>query len=107
MVSTRAEIVTRRTYNRPKDKEGKVFETWEETIGRVISHQRWLWARAKKKPWQEEVTLKKEEEEELEKLGHSSSKGRRSRLEGHFGSEAQKYQRYVRQANSTVPYSVS
>jgi ribonucleoside-triphosphate reductase len=68
MVSTRAEIVTRRTYNRPKDKEGKKFETWEETIDRVISHQRWLWARAKKKPWQEEGTLKKEEEEELEKL---------------------------------------
>ena len=68
MTSIRAEIVTRRTYNRPKDKEGKKFETWEETIDRVISHQRWLWTRAKKKPWQEEVTLKKEEEEELEKL---------------------------------------
>lgn len=68
MVSTRAEIVTRRTYNRPKDAEGKVFETWDETIDRVINHQRWLWERAKAKPWTEPGKLKKEEEEELEKL---------------------------------------
>ena len=68
MVSTRAEIVTRRTYNRPKDKEGKVFETWNETIDRVINHQRWLWERAKSKPWTEPAKLSKDEEEELEKL---------------------------------------
>ena len=68
MVSTRADIVTRRTYNRPKDKEGKTFETWEETIDRVISHQRWLWERAKTKPWQEQAKLKPDEEAELEKL---------------------------------------
>jgi len=47
MASTRAEIITRRTYNRPLNKEGTKFETWEQTIGRVISHQKWLWERAK------------------------------------------------------------
>lgn len=46
-VSTRAQVVTRRTYNRPLNKEGTVFETWEQTIDRVIAHQRWLWERAK------------------------------------------------------------
>ena len=45
--STRARVVTRRTYNRPKDETGTVFETWEETVDRVIDHQRWLWERAK------------------------------------------------------------
>ena len=44
--STRAQIVTRRTYCRPKNDEGTVFESWEEVIDRVITHQRWLWERA-------------------------------------------------------------
>ena len=43
--STRANVVTRRTYNRPK--EDGTFETWEETVDRVIDHQQWLWERAK------------------------------------------------------------
>jgi len=47
MVSTRANIVTRRTYNRPIDEENGIFETWEQTVDRVIDHQRWLWRRAK------------------------------------------------------------
>lgn len=38
-------MVTRRTYNREKD-DGS-FETWEETIDRVIGHQKWLWERAR------------------------------------------------------------
>lgn len=42
--SFRAELLTRRTYNRPK-KDG-TFETWEETVDRVIDHQKWLWERA-------------------------------------------------------------
>jgi adenosylcobalamin-dependent ribonucleoside-triphosphate reductase len=46
-ISTRANVVTRRTYNRPLNAEGTIFETWEQTIGRVISHQQWLWERAK------------------------------------------------------------
>ena len=45
--SERANIVTRRTYNRPLNEEGTVFETYEETVDRVIRHQRWLWERAK------------------------------------------------------------
>ena len=57
MVSTRAQIVTRRTYNRPKESGG--FETWTETVDRVIDHQRWLWERAKKS------TLTNSESEEL------------------------------------------
>lgn len=44
--SVRAQVVTRRTYNRPKNDEGTEFENWDETIDRVISHQRWLWERA-------------------------------------------------------------
>lgn len=44
--STRAEVVTRRTYNRPK--EDGSFETWAETVDRVINHQAWLWFRSTK-----------------------------------------------------------
>lgn len=54
--SFRAQLVTRRTYNRPLDEEGKTFETWEQTVDRVIGHQRWLWERATNRPlesWQE------------------------------------------------------
>ena len=46
MVSTRAQVITRRTYNRPTSDDGTQFESWEETIGRVIDHQAWLWERA-------------------------------------------------------------
>ena len=45
-VSTRAQVITRRTYNRPLTDDGKVFETWEQTVARVIDHQQWLWQRA-------------------------------------------------------------
>jgi len=44
--STRAKVITRRTYNRSLNDEGTVFETWHETIDRVIEHQKWLWERA-------------------------------------------------------------
>lgn len=44
--SIRAQVVTRRTYNRPLDAAGTVFETWTETVDRVIMHQKWLWERA-------------------------------------------------------------
>lgn len=47
--SLRAQILTRRTYNRPLDAEGKVFETWEGTVNRVIEHQAWLWSRESNK----------------------------------------------------------
>ncbi|CAB4139110.1 RTPR, ribonucleoside-triphosphate reductase, adenosylcobalamin-dependent [uncultured Caudovirales phage] len=45
----RAQLVTRRTYNRPLNAEGTVFETWDQTVDRVIGHQRWLWERAQAK----------------------------------------------------------
>jgi ribonucleoside-triphosphate reductase len=45
--STRAQVITRRTYNRPLNDQGTVFETWKETVARVIDHQQWLWERAK------------------------------------------------------------
>ena len=45
--SLRAQLITRRTYNRPTDDSGKNFESWGDTISRVISHQAWLWERAK------------------------------------------------------------
>lgn len=60
--STRAEVLTRRTYNRPLDDEGTVFETWEQTVARVIAHQKWLWKRAKGD------YLNDQEMEELEEL---------------------------------------
>ena len=60
--STRAQVVTRRTYNRPLNKEGTKFETWDSTIDRVIGHQRWLWERAKKD------ILNLDEQLELEEL---------------------------------------
>jgi len=45
-VSTRAQVITRRTYSRPTDDTGKNFETWHDTVARVIDHQQWLWERA-------------------------------------------------------------
>ncbi|WP_142850686.1 ribonucleoside-triphosphate reductase, adenosylcobalamin-dependent [Telmatospirillum sp. J64-1] len=48
--STRAQIITRRTYNRPLDVSGLSFESWDQTIDRVIGHQRWLWERAQGRP---------------------------------------------------------
>lgn len=51
--SVRAEIIRRRTYARPLEQDGSggqsTFETWEQTVARVIGHQRWLWERAKGK----------------------------------------------------------
>ena len=60
--SIRADIITRRTYNRPLD-ETDAFETWEQTVDRVIGHQRWLWERARGKP-----LVPHKHELELEKL---------------------------------------
>jgi adenosylcobalamin-dependent ribonucleoside-triphosphate reductase len=46
-VSTRADIITRRTYSRPLiDGVGEKFESWDDTCQRVIGHQGWLWERA-------------------------------------------------------------
>lgn len=46
-VSTRADIITRRTYSRPLiDGVEEEFESWDDTCQRVIGHQAWLWERA-------------------------------------------------------------
>ena len=44
--SLRSQLITRRTYSRPLDEMGTVFETFEQTVDRVIGHQYWLWNRA-------------------------------------------------------------
>ena len=44
--SVRAQVITRRTYSRPLDDKDETYETWEQTIDRVIEHQKWLWGRA-------------------------------------------------------------
>jgi ribonucleoside-triphosphate reductase (formate) len=63
--SLRSQLLLRRTYNRPLDEEGKVFETFEQTVDRVIGHQSWLWERAAGGP----LTLSgKEELNELRSL---------------------------------------
>jgi adenosylcobalamin-dependent ribonucleoside-triphosphate reductase len=50
--SVRANVVTRRTYSRPLDEAGTLFETWPQVVDRVISHQKWLWERARKRKLQ-------------------------------------------------------
>lgn len=59
-MSARAQAVFRRTYSREKDKGG--HETFHDALLRVISHQRWLWERAKG------TTLDSTEEDELDAL---------------------------------------
>ena len=49
-MQARADVVIRRTYARPKNKQETEFETWEEICGRVAEHQQWLWERAKGAP---------------------------------------------------------
>jgi len=46
----RGEVVYRRTYSRPLNEEGTEFESWTETVDRVIGHQQWLWERARDLP---------------------------------------------------------
>ncbi len=41
--SIRAQFTERRTYLRPLDEDGKLFETPNQALDRVIGHQRWLW----------------------------------------------------------------
>lgn len=59
-VSVRANLITKRTYNRPK--EDGSFESWDETVDRVVGHQRWLWEQAK------HAKLNKVQVAELEEL---------------------------------------
>ena len=59
--SARAQTITRRTYSRPL--EGGGFETWDDIVGRVIGHHRWLWQRALG-----DRPLEAKQENELEEL---------------------------------------
>lgn len=45
--STRSQLVYRRSYSRPLNETATEFETWSQTVARVIRHQAWLWERAK------------------------------------------------------------
>lgn len=60
--SPRAKIVTRRTYNRPTNAEGTTFESWEDTVDRVIRHQKWLWNRAAANDTSEGLVLEMNDE---------------------------------------------
>ena len=60
--SARAQIVTRRSYNRPLGDSEDQFETWGDTVRRVVEHQHWLWKRALGRP------LNKGQLAELEEL---------------------------------------
>lgn len=62
MQSFRSQLIARRSYNRPLNDEGTVFETWEQTVARVIQHQRWLWERA------QDSKLDLDQEAELDEL---------------------------------------
>lgn len=44
--TVRSQLIYKRTYSRPLDEAGKVFETFEQTVTRVIQHQAWLWDRS-------------------------------------------------------------
>ena len=67
--SFRSQFVAKRTYNRPLDEDGKTFETFTQTIDRVINHQKWLWETAKGKLIGEDIDeLTEEELSELEEL---------------------------------------
>lgn len=69
MSSFRSQFVTKRSYNRPLDEDGTIFETFTQTIDRVISHQRWLWETAKGKLIGEDIDqLTEDEEAELEEM---------------------------------------
>jgi ribonucleoside-triphosphate reductase len=61
-MKTRADVVVRRTYSRPKNAAETEFESWEEICERVKEHQQWLWERAKGK------LLNKKELAELEEF---------------------------------------
>src|SRR6056297_2095705 len=64
MSTTRADVITRRTYSRPIiGAPEETFEDWEQIRMRVVGHQQWLWSRALGR------SLNEEEWEELDELG--------------------------------------
>lgn len=60
--SARAAITERRTYLRPLNEEGTIFETPDDMLNRVTEHQRWLWER------QVDRALNEDEADELVEL---------------------------------------
>lgn len=63
--SFRSKLIYRRTYSRPLDDGGKTFETFEQTVDRVVEHQAWLWSRAEQGDGE---TLTVEQSAELHEL---------------------------------------
>jgi adenosylcobalamin-dependent ribonucleoside-triphosphate reductase len=60
--TSRAMATALRTYHRPIKEGETLLESWEQVVGRVIHHQRWLWERALGR------VLGEREEHELEEL---------------------------------------
>lgn len=60
--SPRAMATALRTYHRPIKEGDTLLESWEQVVGRVVSHQQWLWERALGR------TLNEREENELDEL---------------------------------------
>lgn len=63
--SVRSQVVFQRSYSRPaeiSEYASEAFESFEETIDRVIAHQKWLWERAKG------AKIDRREQQELVKL---------------------------------------
>lgn len=50
-----------RTYHRPVKEGDTLLESWEDVVGRVISHQRWLWERSLGRALNEKENLELEE----------------------------------------------
>lgn len=63
--SARAQYTFKRTYAREIEQDSGIFETWDDTVGRVIDHQHRLWREAKKRRLN---AAEKAELEELRKL---------------------------------------
>lgn len=74
--SFRSKVVTRRTYNRPLNDEGTVFESWPMTVDRCMHHQIWLWERAQGFPLSDEQMEEIEELRELMLVRKASLSGR-------------------------------
>lgn len=60
--TSRAMATALRTYHRPIKDGDTRLESWDQVVGRVISHQRWLWERALNRK------LNEREEDELDEV---------------------------------------
>lgn len=76
MPSIRARFTERRTYLRPLDEDGKIFETPTQALDRVMGHQRWLWEQAQGRPLSFEQEMELEELRELIEQKKVSVSGR-------------------------------